>query len=311
MEQSESFAFYGTSPFSAAILDGLIKAGYAPQLVVTTLAKPAGRDLLTEPTAVAKKARALKLNVIEVSSLRATDIQSQIASYNCSYAILAAFGKIVPESILKSYAKGIINVHPSLLPKYRGPSPIQSAMLNGDIETGVTLIILDNEVDHGPILAQRTISIDITDTADSLSNKLEVLSIELLLATLPKYLSGEISPIPQVHKLANFTKIISRDDGLADFSASATNLELKLKAYQPWPGLWTKWDGRRLKFLRVRVIKSESNQPGVTRLSNEGNLLIDCSTNTLEILNVQIDGGKPMSCADFINGHRAIVGYKF
>lgn len=188
-------------------------------------------------------------------------------------AVLAAYGKILPKSVLEHFKFGILNIHPSLLPKYRGPSPVQTSILNGDKETGVTVIRLDEEMDHGPILAQKSIEISKKDTAESLFERLFPLGAELITEKLEKYTKNEVKLTPQSHNNATYTKMLKRESGFFELetSPSLEKLDLMIRAFYPWPGVWTKWNDKILKFL-----------PG-----NK----------------VQVEGKKPSSYKDFINGY--------
>lgn len=309
MAQSEPFVYFGTSAFSSDVLEGLLKAGLKPVLVVTTAGKPAGRGLRVEPTPVGELTGRLSIPIIEVASLKPAEVEKQLAAADCSYAVLAAFGKIIPPAILSLYPKGIVNVHPSLLPLYRGPSPIQAALRSGGAKTGVSLIVLDSEVDHGPVLAQRSALIDKDETAPALSGKLASLAVELLCETLPPYLRGELKPREQDHTLATFTKMIRRADGQVDFNKSAIEIERQARAYDPWPGLWSNWRGRRLKLLQVKSNQSLQGERSVVGQAGEI-FFVGCGQGVLELEQVQLEGGRAMPIPEFVLGHSDFVGSK-
>jgi methionyl-tRNA formyltransferase len=306
MKLTPSFTYYGTSEFSTPILQGLLKAGLKSNLIVSTIAKPAGRGLKTSPTPVAQIAKELNLPLLEVKTLKDKEIQKQLTLSATPFAILAAFGKIIPPEILELYPKGIINVHPSLLPLYRGPAPIQYAIRDGQHHTGVSLIILDKEVDHGPILAQEKCLIEKIDNITSLSNKLAEISIKLLLSTINPYLDNSLSPITQDHNKATLTKMITREDGKADFSKSAIELNSERRAFTPWPGLWTTWQGKIVKFLETKPSKLNSTTPGKVELI-KNDLIIHCGQGVLLINSLQLEGGKPLIVAEFLKGHKNFV----
>lgn len=307
MLPNEPFVYFGTSAFSADILRGLLATGLIPSVVVTTVAKPAGRGLKTVPTPVAAVAQPKNLPLIEVATLKSADVQTQLASCATKFAILAAFGKIIPPAVLNLYPKGIINVHPSLLPLYRGPAPIQSVICDGQNETGVSLIVLDNEVDHGPILAQEKLPISDSDDAATLSQKLASLATNILPAVLTKYLSSAVSPTPQDHQRATFTKMIKREDGKADFSKTAAELDRQRRAYAPWPGLWTVWQSKRLKLVQTTVSAEDGQKPGVVSFTNQ-QLAVACGQGSLLIQKLQLEGSAVLDAAEFLRGHRNFVG---
>lgn len=305
------FTYFGTSDFSCAILQGLIASGHTPKLVVSTVPKPSGRGLKRVKSPVAQLTQRLGLPLIEVTTLKAPEIKQTIAAPLTPFALLAAFGKIIPSTILKLYPLGIINVHPSLLPLYRGPSPIQSALQSGEHVTGVTLITLDEEVDHGPILAQTHYTITPTDDALTLSQKLALTSIELLVKTLPDYLTGRLTPKAQNHEQATFTSMITRNHGRANFTHTATELNQQRRAFTPWPGLWTTWQGKRVKLIETAVTQAPPNLiPGQLILHNE-RLMLGCTQSALEVKVLQLEGGKPLSASDALRGHPQLNGAQF
>ena len=247
-------AFFGTPRLAQIVLEKLIDSPYKPSLVVTALDAKAGRGQKLAPCPVKQTALANKIKVAE--KLPDFDI-----------AILVAYGKIIPKNILSIPKYGFINVHPSLLPKYRGPSPIQSAILAGEEKTGVTIIKLDEQVDHGPILASKKITISPNDTHASLIEFLGKIGANLLLQTLPAYISGKIKPKPQDHTQATFTKHISKQDGYIDINdpPDPQTFDRMTRAYHPWPNVWTqiriKDKGLRINFLPEGKIQPEGKNP--------------------------------------------------
>lgn len=308
MASAEPFVYYGTSEFSRLILAGLLEANLTPQLVVTTVAKPSGRGLKTAATPVANLAQNSRLDVLEVSSLKNEELLQRLKAHGTTHALLAAFGKIIPPQVIKLYPKGIINVHPSRLPLYRGPSPIQTALLEGAAKTGVSLMLLDETVDHGPILAQEDCSIAPEDESASLGLKLAQLSIELLKQIVPAYLAGELTPTPQDHTQATFTKLISREDGQADFSQPAKGLDRRRRAFTPWPGLWTTWQGKQLKLTLTQTVNTDSKLTPGTVADKGGVITVSCGQGDLVILKLQQQGGRELTAAEFIRGHQNFVG---
>lgn len=308
MNSSEPFVYYGTSDFAATILKGLLDAGLTPSLVVSTAGKPAGRGLKTVPTPVASLAAERSLELLETNTLKAAEVQARLTQAATSYAVLAAFGKIVPQVVLDLYPKGIINVHPSLLPHYRGPAPMQYALRDGLTKTGVSLILLDAEVDHGPLLAQAPVSLEPTYDAPALSAALAQTSIKLLLKTIPAYLHGTVQPVAQDHTKATFTTMVTRTDGEANFTKTADELNNQRRAFTPWPGLWTTWHGKRLKLIATHIgTTSASNPVGTVNVVND-QLHITCGQGSLAITTVQLEGGKSLPAPAFLRGHSDFVG---
>ncbi len=226
------------------------------------------------------------------------DTYQHIKNTNSQFAILASFGIILPSDILNIFPKGILNIHPSLLPQYRGPTPVQSAILNGDDETGVTIIKLDEQMDHGPIIIQQKEPINPTDTTESLQQRLFTRGIEILIRTLPEYLSWVIKPKAQTENNATYTKnILSRKDGFFDLSNPPPKEQLQrmIRAYYPWPGTWTRIDFEKNQKI-VKLLPS-SCHPERSDSGVEG-------SHTKFYL--QVEGGKPMSIQDFLNGYPAL-----
>lgn len=233
--------FYGNSNYVIPIIKAL-----DPVLIVTT------EKNLTDP--VIDYAIKNQITYLSVKTLSDKDILGKISTYKTDAAVLADFGLIIPETILSLYTKGIVNIHPSLLPKYRGPTPVQSALLNNDLNTGVTLIKLDNDVDHGPIIAQKKVSLLYTDTNDTAYIKLFGEGANLLNENLEEYVNGKINPVEQIHTDATFTNKLTRDSGYFDITnpPSAEKINRMIHAYYPWPGAWSKL---RMENEKWRIIK--------------------------------------------------------
>jgi len=195
--------------------------------------------------------------------------------------IVANFGKIITKDILNVPVYGCLNVHPSLLPKYRGPSPVQTAILNGDKETGVSVIVMDEQIDHGPILAQKKTAIRPNETAEDLCQRLAVLGSEILTDVIADWVKGRKKPIPQDEKKSTYTKLLTRKDGEIDWKKSPQEIHRQIRAFSPWPGTYTFYNGKRLKILKASL-----------------------EENKLIIQEVQPEGKKPMSFKDFLLGHK-------
>lgn len=280
-----NFVFFGTPKFSEVVLKRLIVAGFVPSLVVTNPDRPVGRKGVITPPPVKVLAQKHGLPVAQPTELSA---DSQLLITNCQFAVLAAYGKIIPKEFIAAFPKGIIVVHPSLLPRYRGATPIQSAILGGDETTGTTLILMDEKVDHGPVLAKRKLEfprlrqdfggqVISNTTYTELHDALAELSADLLVETLPKYLSGEIRPEPQDEALATYTKKFSTDDAFvseADLEKAqneggdiAVTIDRKIRALNPEPGTWSLQNGKRVKLLTAKI---EGGRLKLTQIQMEG-----------------------------------------
>jgi len=324
--------FMGTPEFGAIILENLIKADFKPYsgrwpvgpfrpiLVVTEPDKPVGRKQMLTPPPVKLVAQKYKIAISQPEKI--SNLKSEILSLKSDLIIVAAYGQIIPKDILDIPKYGSLNLHPSLLPKYRGPSPIQYTILNGDKETGVTIILMDEKIDHGPILAQRELvnyELGIMNY-EKLNNELAKLGVELLIETIPKWVAGEIKPLLQDDSKAIYTKTLKRDNGRIDWKKSAEEIERQIRAFDPWPGsycLWSKNNEKPGKNLRVKILKvSLSPQKGYgpfgiqgkTFLAPDNRIAVQTGKDYLIIEELQLEGGKSLSAEEFLRGYSDFVG---
>ena len=270
--------FIGTSEFAVPALEKLIKNNYTLLAVVTALDKPVGRKQEITPPPVKKAALKYKLPILQPE--RISNIKSEISNLKPDLIIVAAYGQIIPKNILEIPKLGCLNLHPSLLPKYRGPSPIQTAIFNGEQETGITIMKMDEKIDHGPIIAQKKIILSDRENYQTLEKKLSQLAANFLIEILPQYLQNKIKPQKQEHGQATYTKILSRDDGKIDWNKSAPEIERMVRAFHPWPGTWTEFNGQRVKILKVKIVDQK--------------LILEL---------IQPAGKKPMTGQEFFRGH--------
>jgi methionyl-tRNA formyltransferase len=223
--------------------------------------------------------------------------------------IVAAFGQILPPEVLAIPPYGCLNVHASLLPRYRGAAPIAAAILAGEEQTGVTLMLMDEGMDTGPILAQARCKIEPQDTTGSLSVKLAHLGANLLVETLPPWLDGQIVPQPQDDSLATYCRITTKKDGLLDWSLPATALWLRIRAYHPWPGTYTYWRGKLLKILHARPVTiGHSNEESGQVISLDDEVAVVTGTDGLLLEEIQLAGKKVLAAQEFIRGQRDFIG---
>ncbi len=303
--------FFGTPEFAAPILLVLVKI-VKVIMVITQPDRQAGRrQRLTAPP-IKILAQKLYLPIDQPEKVRDPKIIDALKKLAPDLIVVAAFGQIIPKAILELPKYGALNVHPSLLPKYRGASPIQSAIKNGEKKTGVAIMLMDEQLDHGPILAQASLAIAPNETGASLSGKLSQLGARLLLRTIRQWLTGKIKPQKQNHNQATMTKTLTREDGKINWQEPAQIIEQKIRAYDPWPGSWTKWldQGRskRLNILKALIVKREetSHQPGWV-FKTEKNWAIQCGQDSLEIILLQPEGKRQMRAPEFLNGHPQIL----
>jgi methionyl-tRNA formyltransferase len=269
--------------------------------VVTQPDRLAGRGRQLTPPPVKILAEELGAEVFQPKTLRSDEAYQKLVLWAPDLIIVAAFGQILRQNILDLPAFGCINVHASLLPRWRGAAPINAAILHGDRETGITIMKMDSGLDTGPILSQRSIPIVSEDNAGSLSNKLAQLGSELLLDTISKYISGEISPQSQPEEGSTYAPMLSKNDGELDFNQPADFLARMVRAYFPWPGTFTYWKDQPLKILEAFSISESSGEPGL-RSVYQGLPAITTHQGTLIIRLLQPAGKKPMTGQVFLNG---------
>ena len=282
--------FIGTSEFAVPALESLLKNNYKIITVITSPDKPVGRKQEITPTPIKRIAEKYQLPVIQPENI--LDIKSKILNLKPDLIIVASYGKIIPKSILDIPLSKSLNIHPSLLPKHRGPSPIQTVILNGDKKTGITIMLMDEKMDHGPVVSQMEIDIKPDENYEDLEKRLSQESGNFLIKTLPLYLNDKIKPIKQDENKASYTKILSRKQGEIDLNKSALEIERKIRAFYPWPGTWFYLDKKRIKILKAKAIEKEEE----TSIKTGKDFLL------LEI--VQPEGKKPMTGKEFFRGYK-------
>lgn len=298
--------FFGTPEFSSKFLSALHADPFFEVVaVITTPDEPIGRKkILTAPPT---KIFALEHNlpVFQPTKLKDPAFADTLRGLSADAFVVVAYGRLIPQSILDLPALGCINVHPSLLPKLRGPSPIISAIADGEQETGVSIMKLDAGMDHGPILGQIRLPLATNETAISLTEKVIEQGSPYLLEILKKYSAGEIQLVEQNHSVATICSLITREDGKIDWSLPAQVIERRIRAYTPWPGTWTIWT-RQSAPLIVKILAAEIDShtlPAGQANIIDGALLVGTATNALRINVLQPAGGKPMDSASFLRGY--------
>ena len=296
----------GSPEFAVPSLRALAEAFDIVQ-VITQPDRPAGRGRHLRQPPVKRVAQELGLPVWQAETLRDPQAVEHLRSLRPVCVVVAAYGEIIRPQVLRIAPRGFVNVHASLLPRYRGASPVSAAILAGEEETGVTILLLDSGMDTGPVLAQERIPIARDDTRGSLEEKLARLGADLLVRTLPAWLAGEIKPVPQGHALATVTRPLTREDGRIDWSQPASHLERLCRAMDPWPGAHTRWDGRLLRVWRGQVTTGPAAPPG-TVLAWNGGVAVATGDGLLRLLVVQPEGRPPMPAEDFVRGRPQFVG---
>ncbi|MDP2952138.1 MAG: methionyl-tRNA formyltransferase [Chloroflexota bacterium] len=302
----ERVIFMGTPQFAVPSLERL-REEYEVAAVVTRPDKVAGRGRKISFAPVKEVALAWGIPVMQPRSLKEKEVVTSLLELEPQVIVVAAYGLILPPEVLVIPPFGCLNVHASLLPKYRGASPVAGALLAGEEETGITIILMDEGMDTGPILAQAQLPIAPEDNRGSLTEKLAYRGADLLLETLPRWLKGEITPQPQEDDKATYTKMLKKEDGLIDWSKSSVEIWRRVRAYNPWPGAYTEFEGRTLKILRARRIGGERGEPGLVVATKEGAAVVT-GEGLLALEEVQLAGKRAMGITEFLRGQRGIVG---
>jgi methionyl-tRNA formyltransferase len=306
MSKPQPIVFFGTPEFAVSILEALVSAGHEIRAVITEQPAPQGRGHKLQPQPVDVWASAHGLPVWRPQKLKDEKFLRDLAALDCPLFVLAAYGRILPQAILTIPPNGVVNVHPSLLPRYRGPAPIVTALRQGDAETGVSIMLLDQGMDTGPLLTQEKTAITADDTTTTLSERLAQQGAALLVQTLKGYGNGSLTPKPQPATAEAPTRFITKDDGRADWRRPARELERDSRAFTPWPNLWTTWENKPLKILRAKIIASTPGSPGQVAIV-DGQPAIATGDGALLLERLQPAGGRVMPAADFLRGHPAFA----
>lgn len=294
-------AFMGTPDFAAYILKALLNQPYSLVAVYTQPPRPLGRGYKVTPSPVQNLATLHNIPVFTPSSLATKDVQDQWKGLNLDVAIVAAYGLLLPKAILEAPRMGCLNIHGSLLPRWRGAAPIQRAILAGDSVTGVTIMKMDTGLDTGDILLTEKISLDSTITTLRLLEIFAKIGADTLLKALPPYLTGKLSPTSQPLEGVTYAKKLKKEEGLLDWTLSASLLERKVRALNPWPGTWFEVGGDRIKVLEAIVPSNSSSYPPGTVIDKQ--FTIACGEGTFRPLWVQKVGKSALSAADFLRGY--------
>jgi methionyl-tRNA formyltransferase len=302
--------FMGTPQFAVTILESLLRSSYHVSAVYTQPDKPSGRSRPVVSPPVKKLALERQIPVIQPKTFKSSEVVEKLSSLQPELIIVAAFGFILPPEVLSLPKFGCLNVHPSLLPRHRGPSPVASAILCGDELTGVTIMLMDAGMDTGPILAQEKVGISFMNTTGSLSSKLADVGAGLLLETLPKWLGGELRPQAQDESQATYSTLITSKDAEMDWHLSAVELWRRVRAYNPWPSCYTWCQGKRLKVHKAIPFGdvTEGKIGEVVALAEPPGVGVVTKHGILGLCQVQLEGRREMSANDFVRGKRDFIG---
>ncbi len=303
--------FLGTPEFGAIVLEKLIKNEFKPALVITASDKPVGRKQIITPSPVKIIAEKYKVTVLQPKKIQ--EAESKIKKIKPGLIIVAAYGEIIPKKILDIPKHGSLNVHPSLLPKYRGASPIQFAILNGEEKTGISIIKMTEKLDQGPILASLEYLIKSSDvTYKELEEELANWGAELLIEIIPDWIDGEIKPKPQDESKATYARIIKKEDGKINWEKTSEEIERQVRAFNPWPSAFCKVDNKTIKIWKSSTLEQTKHSPvgppGKVYLAPNDRIAVQCGKDYLIIGELQFSGKRKMKVEEFLKGNIDFIG---
>jgi len=308
MKENFKIVFFGTPAFALPSLEELVKHGYKISACVTRPDTVKGRHLKITKSEVKKMAEKYNLPVFQPSEINDKQFFLNLKKIQPALFIVVAYGKILPKKIIDLPMFGTLNIHASLLPKYRGASPIHYALLNGDKVTGVTIMKMDEHMDTGPIVSQKEVKIVPKETLSSLHDKLAKEGARLLLETLPDYFSYNLKLQKQDDSKASYTKILKKEDGHLDWQEPALKIERKIRAFNPWPGTFSYIRGKFLKILEAQATSILVDKKPGYFFYKKNRIYVSSSDNLLEIKKLQLEGKNPLGAEEFINGQPNLNG---
>lgn len=295
----------GSPKIAADILEYIIKSGIKISAAITRPDKPKGRGkelVLTDVKQISQKA-----GIPVFTPTNKAELTELVENLKPDMVIVAAFGMMLPPAVFDTPKYKALNVHPSLLPKYRGPAPIEAPILNGDTETGVSIMLISEGMDEGDILAMGKLTLKGTENSPELEKKLANLGGKLITDVIPKWVNGEIAPLKQTDSDATYTKMLKKDDGKIDWeNQTASQIEKLSRAFTPWPGIYTFWNGKKLDFYNIEVINYKL-EPGKVELRNS-RILIGTKEKSISPKMLKIEGKNKVTADDFIRGYSNFIG---
>ena len=302
-------AFLGSGAFAIPSFEALLASGHEVAALVTQPDRARGRGMAVAPPPLKRAAEARGIPVLQPLRIREADARTALEALGAELHVVVAYGQILPKAVLDIPPRGTINVHASLLPRYRGAAPIQWAIVRGETETGVTTMLLDEGLDTGPILLARALPIEPEETSSELEPRLARLGAELLLDTLRGMQDGSVRPVAQDASAATLAPRLEKADGVLSWSQPAEEIARRVRGLQPWPGTTTLFEGRALKVLRARAAGTSHGEPGTVLAAGADGIMVACGAGSrLQILEVQPESRRPMSAAAFVAGARLRPG---
>jgi methionyl-tRNA formyltransferase len=302
--------FMGTPEFAVPPLERLVQEHCPVVALYTQPDKPEGRGRAIKMSPVKMAALGFGLPVVQPESLKEKVAEEQLAGFQPDVVVVAAFGQILPRAVLEIPRHGCLNIHPSLLPGYRGAAPVAAAILAGDEITGVTIMLMDSGMDTGPIIAQEKMAISPQDTTGTLSVKLSHMAAQMLPGVLTRWTAGEITPRPQNDAEATYCTALKKEDGEIDWQFPAVDIWRRIRAFQPWPGAYTSLGGQRLEIIEAVARRGGGGRKAGEVVPGQGEAAFGVSTGEgiLDVVRVQLQGKRAMPAADFLRGQRRLLG---
>lgn len=311
MDKRLRIVFMGTPEFAVPSLRALIEVGENVVAIVTQPDKPRGRGKKLTPPPVREAALKHNIPVFQPEKIKDEPFITAISNFSPDVIAVVAYGKILPKAILDIPPKGCINVHASILPKYRGAAPINWAIINGEKETGITTMLLDEGMDTGDMLLTEKVEIRDDDTTSSLHDRLKYIGADLLIKTIKDIKSETIRPIPQDDSQATYAPMLKKEDGRIDWTMKAEEIKNLIRGLNPWPGAYTRWDGKQIKIFKAEVEAGVKEEPGtVINISTEG-IFAATGKGILLIKELQPENKNRMTASEFIKGYRIVKGQIF
>ena len=303
--------FAGTPDFAAIALAALVEAKHDIALVLTQPDRPAGRGLRETPSPVKRLAQQHRIEVFQPPTLKSPEAQAKIAAVKADTMVVAAYGLILPQAVLELPRLGCINIHGSLLPRWRGAAPIHRAILAGDRESGITIMQMEAGLDTGPMLLRDAMAIDPADTTATLHDKLANLGGKLIVRALDQLQNGRLPATPQPRDGVTYAEKISKSEALIDWNCNAAQIERKVRAFNPFPVAQTRWQGETLRVWKAELGSDAKHHPGSIAAIESDRIIVACGAGTLALTQLQRAGGKRLAAREFLQGVAIKVGDRF
>lgn len=303
--------FAGTPAFAAAALEALVRSEHVIALVLTRPDAAAGRGMKHVPSEVKQLALSHGLEVFQPATLRDEDVVGRIAAVGADAMVVAAYGLILPANVIAAFPGGCINIHASLLPRWRGAAPIQHALLAGDRETGISIMRMDEGLDTGPVYMTESIPVDASETAGTLHDKLATLGAHAIVAALSDIASGRLQAQAQPAEGATYAHKITREQARIDWSRPAVEIERAVRAFNPFPGAFSEFDQQVVKVWRAEPAGISSGQPGTVHAVSEAGIVVNCGDGALRLTELQRSSGRRLPAAEFLRGFPIAPGQRF